>query len=342
MDTPSQPQEQPPPLPRLTEEELNWTNLKYPTFITKTADNSEHDKSSQDYMSMDESDYSPDAVDSPPSSTDPSDESQEDITVKDDETIILLHPPIQVQAQLHETFDTPIINYHHPPNIPPNCNIIPTSIFAATQQIYFGKLMYELATDVPDPWDYNNAKTTIIHHMSNVPSYMKEQAKYTAEPPENHPYWLNNHTNFKQIRTMVKYHGTYDNHPLRNWHNRFEAPTAYHDYWKDDSDTDIMQYIVDICEASRQGILLPEAWHDINGLPEYIVKVQDAVRNVYRNLREHLHELDECELCSANHDEEPLESIEGDQLLFFNVNVLPKNYGQLAPYDYYVEHYKNP
>ncbi|KDQ28330.1 hypothetical protein PLEOSDRAFT_1104996 [Pleurotus ostreatus PC15] len=325
-----------------TKSNTDWTNLKYPAFLTKTADDSENDKSSQDYMSMDESDYSPDAVDSPSSSTDPSDESQEDATVKDDESIILLHPPIQVQARLHETFDTPIIDYHHPPNLPPNRNIIPTSIFATTQQIYPGELMYELATDAPDPWDYNGAETTVIRRMSNPPSYTKEQAKYTAEPPENHPYWLDNHADFKRIRTTVKYQGTYDNHPLRNWHNRFEAPTDYHDYWKDDGDTDIAQYVVDICEASRQGILLPEAWHDIDGPPEYIVKAQDAVRHVYRNLRGHLHELDECELCSANHDEEPLESVEGNRLLFFNVNVLPKNYGQLAPYDYYVEHYKNP
>ncbi|KAF9486631.1 hypothetical protein BDN71DRAFT_1514803 [Pleurotus eryngii] len=167
--------------------------------------------------------------------------------------------------------------------------------------------------------------------------------KYISQPPDDHPYWRNNHTKFERIRSIVKYDGSYDNHPLRTWSNAcVELDDYYHIDWQEDGDTDLAQMVLDICEAARKGVLRPLYWEYIDGPSEYVLKARDAVNCVYANLRGHFEDLNSCSACTSNHAYEPLVSVTGNRILSYNIAIQPEDYGQIASFNYYVNHYRNP
>ncbi|KAG5220513.1 hypothetical protein IMY05_C4577000100 [Salix suchowensis] len=285
----------------------------------------------------DSSDYS-DSPSPPRTSAETSDNSD-----SSDNDIITLFPPIQPIAQFHDSQESSVNGFNHPRNTPPNRKYQPTSMFATPNDIAPGELMYELITDAPDPWNYNDATTTVLQLMTVPPMPTTSYPKYISQPPDDHPYWRNNHTKFERIRSIVKYDGSYDNHPLRTWSNAcVELDDYYHIDWQEDGDTDLAQMVLDICEAARKGVLRPLYWEYIDGPPEYVLKARDAVNCVYANLRGHFEDLNSCSACTSNHAYEPLVSVTGNRILSYNIAIQPEDYGQIASFNYYVNHYRNP
>ncbi|KAF9487496.1 hypothetical protein BDN71DRAFT_1513904 [Pleurotus eryngii] len=227
----------------------SWTNITFPPSLIEKPTRPVLKRSGSGYMSIyDSSDYS-DSPSPPRTSAETSDNSD-----SSDNDIITLFPPIQPIAQFHDSQESSVNGFNHPRNTPPNRKYQPTSMFATPNDIAPGELMYELITDAPDPWNYNDATTTVLQLMTVPPMPTTSYPKYISQPPDDHPYWRNNHTKFEHIRSIVKYDGSYDNHPLRTWSNAcIELDDYYHINWQEDGDTDLAQMVLDICEAARKG-----------------------------------------------------------------------------------------
>ncbi|KAF4563949.1 hypothetical protein EYR36_003195 [Pleurotus pulmonarius] len=186
------------------------------------------------------------------------------------------------------------------------------AVFSTPHDLFPRRTMIEIVTDRPDPWDYNDATSTIVQPIGVPLERTICTAQFTREPPPDHPFWRDNHTRFDRIRTWTRYNGYFDNHPLLVVRNALTPLHDDHLEWLDDGDQDLAQVVVDLCEAARQGIIKPGHWDFVDGPPQFVVKAQTYVYKLWTDIRHYLEELATCTLCEDNHLEEPLKARTGN------------------------------
>ncbi|KAF4602467.1 hypothetical protein EYR40_005674 [Pleurotus pulmonarius] len=216
-------------------------------------------------------------------------------------------------------------------------------VFSCPNDLAPGRFMYELITDLPDPWDYNDASTSIVQVMIAPFEITKRGATFSKEPPPDHPYWREDHSKFERVRTWTSYNGTPDNHPLTTWDNDILLPEDYDQGWFDDGDQDLAQIVVDVCEAMRRGTINPQDWDRVHAPTSIIDKTRRCVNDVWSSTQPNLESLRTCSTCIMNHTDEPLESVEGNPILRANTYLMsPMSYGNVSQCRWFTERYRNP
>lgn len=229
----------------------------------------------------------------------------------DDDEVSSVQSPIRSTGTSRTKTQDPTTHFF-PHQLPDHQYRKLAAVFSTPHDLFPRRSMIEIVTDRPDPWDYNDATSTIVQAIGIPLERTTCTAQFTQKPPPDHLFWRNDHTRFDRIRTWTRYNGYFDNHPLLVVQNALTPLHDDHLDWLDDGDQDLAQVVVDLCEAARQGIIKPGHWDFVDGPPQFVVKAQTYVYNLWTDIQHYLEELATCTLCEDNHLEEPLEARTGN------------------------------